>query len=116
MVIFKTGLALEDIQYFTSNVSDVIILPKAGSNPLGVVTSDGRPCMCNPSSAPIPGQVGTIPSPCKEGSGSDTNANYVDTASTETDTENINETLPDDLKPVESESDQATCMMLAEAV
>lgn len=75
MVIFKTALTQDDISYFQSEIEDVIILPKPGANPLGVVTGDGRACMCAPTSSPVPGRAGTPPAPCREGAAPDTNAN-----------------------------------------
>lgn len=117
MVIFKTALTAEDITYFNAAVEDVIILPKPNSNSLGVTTSDGRPCVCSPTSAPMPGHPGTPPAPCKEGSGTDKNANYVD-ANAAAAADAAEEMPADlaDLQPVEAGSDQSKCMMLAEAV
>lgn len=63
LFLFKTALSLEDINVFMSNVSDRIIMPDPSANPSGVVTTDGRPCITDPTDAPVPGEPGSPPGP-----------------------------------------------------
>lgn len=135
LVFFKEVMNQEKIQNFHSAVYTTVLLPKGGNNPLGVVTSDGRPCITPPTQDPQPGKPGAPPAPnyngsaSADGSGGDTDkdANYAskDDSKSSNDEEgnkeldNLNKDNPDLAKKVLNEngldagSDKATCMMLA---
>jgi len=43
---------LQQIEKFHNNVYSTVLLPKGGDNPLGVLTTDGRPCITSPTTGP----------------------------------------------------------------
>lgn len=66
-VLFRQVLDFETISSLHKSVKTTILLPKGGGNPLGVTTSDGRPCISSPTDLPPPGSPG---SPAYPGGGS----------------------------------------------
>jgi len=66
--MFKEILTEEAIQNFVNSVYTTILLPKSGGNPLGVITTDGRPCITSPTQDPTPGKAGSPPEPNYNGS------------------------------------------------
>jgi len=137
-VFFKEILSSDTIKSFMSAINSTVLLPKGGNNPLGVLTSDGRPCITPPTTDPVPGEKGAPPEPNREGSatsGDDGDANYdnkdkdkSENASGEANTNNAqaekeldnlakeNPKLSDKVLNETGEdggSDKATCMMLA---
>lgn len=69
IVMFKEILTEEKILNFVNSVDTTILLPKSGGNPLGVLTSDGRPCITTPTQDPTPGKKGAPPEPNYDGTG-----------------------------------------------
>lgn len=54
---------LQKIKNFHDQINTTILLPKGGNNPLGVLTTDGRPCVTPTCSDAIPGRAGAPPAP-----------------------------------------------------
>lgn len=57
-VMFRQVLEFDVIKNLHKSVKTTILLPKGGGNPLGVTTSDGRPCISSPTDLPYPGSPG----------------------------------------------------------
>jgi len=53
----------DSIRNFHAAINTTVLLPKGGNNPLGVLTSDGRPCVAPPTTDPTPGKPGAPPAP-----------------------------------------------------
>jgi len=142
--MFKEILTPEAIKNLYESIDTTILLPKGGNNPLGVLTSDGRPCITPPTQDPIPGTLGAPPEPNYDGSASkgnnangtankDVDANYtnvksVDQNNTPTNKdamkelnklEKDNPSLADKLengKGLNAGSDKVTCLMIASQI
>lgn len=66
-IIFKEIMSNDNIKHFHRTVNKTVLLPKNGNMPLGVLTSDGRPCIMNPLKGPTPGMPGAPEEPNYEG-------------------------------------------------
>jgi len=112
---------------FHNNVDTTVLVPRNANNPLGVLTSDGRPCIVQPSDLPTPGQIGAPPEPNYSGTApKKVNRNNVESQN-QIQTQNIDkkeldsinsnkkvaEKIMDD-KGQSAGSDKATCLMLAQ--
>jgi len=61
-------LSEQQIKNFHKSVNKTVLIPKNGNNPLGVLTSDGRPCITTPTTGPTPGKPGAPSEPNYSGS------------------------------------------------
>jgi len=112
---------------FHKQVNTTVLLPKGSPNPLGVLTSDGRPCVTPPTSEPKPGKPGAPPEPNYAGSAKsveDKPSFSVNTsepsvissasASAEIDKlKNSKNAVVLETKGEDAGSDKSTCLMLA---
>jgi len=67
---------MDTIKKLHTSVKTTILLPKGGGNPLGVSTSDGRPCISSPTNLPIPGSPGAPEFPGGSGGGDSNKDKY----------------------------------------
>jgi len=128
-IFFKEILDNDTIKSFMASVNSTVLLPKGGNNPLGVLSSDGRPCVTAPTIDPMPGQPGAPPAPNYEGSakaaGAEDKSTNKDDGANDTNAVAAKEisALSKDNKKLadkvlnetgeDSGSDKSTCLMLA---